>query len=71
MEFGKFIRSLLPTFSRDQVQEDLDAIRDELDKYVLPVYQLLLMKFSRRNLITVIKATILRRLKMHLKIQKS
>lgn len=49
MEFGKFIRSLLPTFSRDQVQEDLDAIRDELDKYVLPVYQTAAKQIGREQ----------------------
>ena len=49
MEFGKFIRSLWPTFSRDQVQEDLDTIRDELDKYVLPVYQTAAKQIGREQ----------------------
>ena len=38
MDFSKYISSILPAFSRDQVQEDLDDIVKELDNHVLPIY---------------------------------
>lgn len=39
MEIGKYIQSILPAFSRDQVQEDLEDVMKELDNHVLPIYE--------------------------------
>ena len=38
MEFGKYISELLPSFGKDRIQDDLDAIDEELTNHTLPVY---------------------------------
>lgn len=38
MQFTKYLGSLLPSFSRDQLMEDLDTVADELRSHVIPPY---------------------------------
>ena len=38
MDIAKYLQSIIPAFSRDQVQEDLEDIEKEIDKHVLPIY---------------------------------
>ena len=38
MDIAKYLQSIIPAFSRDQVQEDLEDIAKEIDKHVLPIY---------------------------------
>lgn len=38
MDIAKYLQSIIPAFSRDQVQEDLEDIAKEIEKHVLPIY---------------------------------
>ena len=38
MDIAKYLQSIIPAFSRDQVQEDLEDIAKEIDTHVLPIY---------------------------------
>ena len=38
MDIAKYLQSIIPAFSRDQVQEDLEDIAKEIDIHVLPIY---------------------------------
>ncbi len=38
MDIAKYLQSIIPAFSRDQVQEDLEDIAKEIDMHVLPIY---------------------------------
>ena len=38
MDIAKYLQSIIPAFSRDQVQEDLEDIEKEIDKHVLPIF---------------------------------
>lgn len=39
MDFKEYIKSLLPTFSKSQLAEDLDCIAEELNEHALPCYK--------------------------------
>lgn len=39
MDFKQYIKSLLPTFSKSQLSEDLDCIAEELNEHALPCYK--------------------------------
>lgn len=39
MDFKEYIKSLLPTFSKSQLSEDLDCIAEELNEHALPCYK--------------------------------
>lgn len=47
MKFSKYLSSLLPSFSRDQLMEDLDTIGDELRVHVIPPYQVAVKEFGK------------------------
>lgn len=46
MKFASYLSSLLPSFSRDQLMEDLDTVADELRNHVLPPYQTAVKEFG-------------------------
>lgn len=46
MQFTKYLGSLLPTFSRDQLNEDLDTVADELRAHVIPPYKTAAKEFG-------------------------
>lgn len=46
MQFTKYLGSLLPSFSRDQLNEDLDTVADELRAHVIPPYKTAAKEFG-------------------------
>lgn len=46
MKFSNYLASLLPSFSRDQLLEDLDTVSDELRSHVLPPYRTAAKEFG-------------------------
>lgn len=46
MKFVNYINSLLPSFSRDQLMEDLDTVADELRSHVIPPYTTAVKEFG-------------------------
>lgn len=46
MKFSHYLKNLLPTFTRDQVQEDLDTVQNELLNQVLPPYRTAVKEFG-------------------------
>lgn len=47
MKFTNYLSSLLPSFSRDQLTEDLDTIAEELRTHVLPPYETAAKAFGK------------------------
>ena len=46
MKFANYLSSLLPSFSRDQLMEDLDTVADELRTHVIPPYKVAVKEFG-------------------------
>lgn len=46
MKFANYLSSLLPSFSRDQLMEDLDTVADELRTHVIPPYKVAAKEFG-------------------------
>lgn len=46
MKFVNYLSSLLPSFSRDQLMEDLDTVADELRTHVIPPYTTAVKEFG-------------------------
>lgn len=50
MDFKQYIKSLLPSFSKSQLAEDLDIISEELKEHTLPCYKQTVDVFGKRPL---------------------
>lgn len=53
MDFKQYIKSLLPTFSKSQLAEDLDVVSEELKEHTLPCYKQTVDVFGKRPLASV------------------